>query len=335
MAKKIIMVAAMAAATWAVAKEDGDCETLNRKFGVPERIAFRPSKDTGAPVAALTSRHGSCEIDLMGARVLSYLPAGQRPVLFLPRSMKLDPPAWKHGGIPVCWPWFGRNGEPGSVVHGFARQMTFSVRSAKCSDDATEITLALTSSDETRRIWPYDFELELKVSVSTSLDLVLTARNTGKEKFWYTEGFHPYFSLSDAAATSVRGLDGATVCDARAAKADGSPFNAKDFSATWQGDLMVDRDYDHVFTPKGGEFAIFDPKLNRTIAIRAQGNKKLVVWHPTPDYDKENMEPGDCRRMVCVEPATLFRDEGAWLEPNATHRLRMTIQSNPGDGSVR
>jgi len=37
---------------------------------------------------------------------------------------------------------------------------------------------------------------------------------------------------------------------------------------------------------------------------------------------------------VCVEPATLFRDEGYWLEPGTTHELRMAIQSDPNDGSV-
>ncbi len=313
---------------------NNDCQDLNRRFGAPERIVFRPSQDTGVPVVALANKYGSCEIDLKGARVLSYRPTGQQPVLFLPKSMKAEPAAWTHGGIPVCWPWFGRNGEPGSASHGFARQMTFSVRSSEYSEDSTEITLALASSDETRRIWPYDFDLEIKVSISMSLNVTLTARNTGKEKFFYTEGFHPYFNLSDAATVKVRGVDGAPVCDAREAKADGSPFTAKDFDSKWQGDLTVDRDYDHVFTTKDGEYAIFDPTINRTIVIRAHGNKKLVIWHPPADYGEANMQPGDNRRMVCVEPATLFRDEGEWLEPGATHQLRMAIQSDPNDGSV-
>ena len=305
---------------------------LNSRFGAPGRIVFRTGF-AGYPTAVLANQYGAAEVALLGGNVLSYRPTGHAPVVFRPakKDDEYNRGDKFHGGIPVCWPQFGNRFSKDLPQHGFASKMVFEVRGTEYSEEKTELTLGLRSTDETRKLWPHDFDLELKVSVSTSLDLVLTARNTGKEKFWYTEGFHPYFSLSDAAATRVRGLDGATVCDARAAKADGSPFNAKDFTATWQGDLMVDRDYDHVFTPKGGEYAIFDPKLNRTIAISAQGNKKLVVWHPKPDYDKENMEPGDCRRMVCVEPATLFRDEGAWLEPNATHQLRMTIRSRSGN----
>ena len=315
---------------------NADCEELNRRFGAPGRIVFRPSPDTGAPVVALANQYGACEIDLKGARVLSYRPTGQQQVIYLPRNMKADDAAaWTHGGIPVCWPWFGRNGEPGSAGHGFARTQTFAVRATEYSEDATEITLALTANDETRKVWPHDFDLEVKVSVSMSLNVTLKATNTGKERFWYTEGFHPYFLLSGGEkAAKVRGVDGATVCDASKPKADGTYFNAKDFKETWKGDLAVDRDYDHVFTPKGGEYALFDPTLNRTIVIRARGNKKLVVWRPAPADCGGNMAPDDWKRMVCVEPATLFRDEGEWLEPGATHELRMAIQSDPNDGSV-
>ena len=313
------------------APTNADCDALNRRFGAPERIVFRPSPDTGAPVAVLANKYGACEIDLKGARVLSYRPTGQQPVLYLPRNMKAEPDKWTHGGIPVCWPWFGRNGEPGSAGHGFARTKVFEVRASEYSEDATEITFGLVSDEETRKIWPYDFDLEIKVSVSMSLNVTLTAKNTGKEKFLYTEGFHPYFLLSGSQAAKVRGVDGAPVCDAR--KGDTLP-TAKDFSTVWKGDLTVDTDYDHVFTVKSGEYAIFDPGLNRTIVVRARGNKKLVIWRPTPEDCGGNMAPDDWKRMVCVEPATLFRDEGEWLEPGATHELRMAIQSDPNDGSV-
>ena len=314
---------------------NADCEALNRRFGAPERIVFRPSADSGAPIVVLANKYGTCEVDLMGARVRTYRPTGQQPVLFLPRNMKpAEPGGWTHGGIPVCWPWFGRNGEPGSAGHGFARAQVFSVRASEYSEDATEITLALVSSDATRKIWPYEFDLEVKISVSMSLNVTLTAQNTGKQRFWCTEGFHPYFLVRDGAPAKVRGVDGAPVCDARAAKADGAPFTAADFTAKWQGDLTVDTDYDHVFTPKDGEYALFDPGLNRTIVIRARGNRKLVVWRPAPADCGGNMAPDDWKRMVCVEPATLFRDEGYWLEPGAKHELRMAIQSDPNDGSV-
>lgn len=315
---------------------NANCDALNRQFGAPGRIVFRPSPDTGAPVAVLANQYGTCEIDLLGARVLSYRPTGQQQVIFLPKNMKREDGGWSHGGIPVCWPWFGRNGEPGSKSHGFARGQVFEVRASEYSEDATEVTFGLTASDETRKVWPYDFDLEVKISVSMSLNITMTAKNTGSERFWYTEGFHPYFLLrGDGEPAKVRGVDGESVCDARVAKADGTQFNVNDFKGPWKGDLTIDTDYDHVFSSvKGNEYAIFDPGLKRTIVIRSRGNKKLVVWRPAPADCGGNLAPDDWKRMVCVEPATLFRDEGEWLEPGATHELRMAIQSDPNDGSV-
>ncbi len=314
---------------------NADCDALNRRFGAPGRIVFRPSPDTGAPVAVLANKYGTCEVDLKGAHVLSYRPTGQQQVFLLPKNMKVPAGKWTHGGVPLCWPWFGRSGEPGTPGHGFAHYQVFEVRGSEYSEESTEVTFGITATDETRKLWPYEFDLEVKVSISMSLNITMTAKNTGKEKFWYTEGFHPYFLLrGDGEPAKVRGVDGASFCDARNAKPDGSLFNAKDFTGAWSGDLTVDTDYDHVFNAKGGEYAIFDPGLKRTIVIRSLGNKKLVVWRPTPADCGGNMAPDDWKRMVCVEPATLFRDEGDWLEPGATHELRIAIQSDPNDGSV-
>ena len=310
---------------------NADCEDLNRRYGAPGVIVFRPSNDTGAPVVVLANKYGVAEIDLKGARVLSYRPTGQQQVLFLPKSMAAKPEEWTHGGVPVCWPWFGRNGEPGSAGHGFVRTRVFAVRASEYSEDAAEITLALASDAETKKLWPYDFDLEVKVSVSMSLNLTLTAKNTGSEKFWYTEGFHPYFRVMNADNCRVRGVDGAKYCNT---VTDPAPFTAEKFTHVQAGDLTTVAPLDHVFTAPNGEYALYDEGLKRTIVVRSRGNKKLVVWRPSPKECTGNLQPEDSAHMTCVEPATLFRDEGEWLEPGAKHELRVAIQSDPNDGSV-
>lgn len=310
---------------------NADCEDLNRRYGAPGRIVFRPSPDTGVPVVVLANKYGTAEIDLLGAHVFSYRPTGQQQVLFMPKTLDRSQGKWRHGGVPVCWPWFSGNGEPGSASHGMARTQVFAVKATEYSEDATEITLALVSDAETKKLWPYDFELEVKVSVSMSLNLTLTSTNTGAEKFWVTEGFHPYFLVRDAVACKVRGVDGKTFCDTLTQPA---PFTKDSFAKKWEGDLVVEGERDHVFDAPNGEYALFDPGVNRTIVIRSRGNKKLIVWHPAPSYSEGKIGPGEGARMVCVEPATIFRDEGYWLEPGAKHELRMAIQSDPNDGSV-
>jgi len=307
-----------------------DCDALNRRWGAPERIVFRPS-ESGSPVVVLVNRYGACEVQLFGAQVLSYRPTGQLPVLFRPRTMRFDSDKEVHGGIPVCWPWFGACGEPGTGKHGLARYAHWSVRATEYSEDLTEITLGLTDSPGTRALWPHAFALEYKISVSQKLTLSLKAKNTGDAPFLVTEGFHPYFSVRDAAATRVLGVGG---CDYVYTKEEGRPAH------THTGDLPLNFAGSKVFAfPKGkplNEAVLMDDGLRRALALVSRGCSKLVVWNPGPIDSGafENLAADDWKRFVCVEPATLFREDGYTLAPGEEHVLQAAIQSVPDDGSV-
>lgn len=74
--------------------------------------------------------------------------------------------------------------------HGFARDMVFEPRER--SDSA--VTLALRDSEETRRHYPFSFELTLTFSVAgQALDIAVTATNTGTGVMPASFGFHPAF----------------------------------------------------------------------------------------------------------------------------------------------
>jgi len=306
------------------------CEVLNRRWGAPGRIVFRPS-ESGSPVVALANQYGSCEVQLYGAQVLSYRPTGNMPVLFQPESMRFDTDEEVHGGIPVCWPWFGATGPEGSVKHGLARYCHWRVSASEYSEDMTEITLALASDAATRAVWPHDFTLAYKITLSQKLTLSLEAKNTGAEPFRVTEGFHPYLRVRAAAATSVLGVNG---CDYVYNREEGMPVH------TNVGDVPVDFAGSKIYTfPVGkplNEAALLDPGLRRAIAIVSRGAAKLVVWNPGAirPGEFENLLPEETTRFVCVEPATLFRDAGYDLAPGAVHVLQCAIQSVPDDGSV-
>lgn len=299
-----------------------NCEELNRRYGAPERIVFRYGRQ-GSPVVALANQYGSAEVSLFGGEVVSYRPTGNLPVLFTPPEMSFGPDKADHGGIPVCWPWFGMNGPDGSYGHGFARRSLWRTVGSEYSEDVSEITLALDCTEETKKLWPHDFALQLKVSVSMKLTLTLKTTNTGKEPFEITEGFHPYFLVRDRDAITVRGLDGCPFCDAR---------KGRTIDGTWSGDLVFNTEYDHVFTVKKNEFAIIDPGLRRAIAIVSRGNTKLVCWNPgAADLPDRNLtSKDDWRKFVCVEPATLFKEDSTIkIAPGESHELVMAIQSVP------
>jgi glucose-6-phosphate 1-epimerase len=293
-------------------------EELNMRYGAPGRIVFRKGF-AGYPEVVLANKYGTAEIALLGANVLSYRPTGHSPVLFRPSKRDYNRGESIHGGLPVCWPQFGKLAIEGMSAHGFARVMPFEVRGTTYSEDMTEITLGLKSSADTKALWPFDFDLEFKVSVSMKLNLKLTTKNTGDAAFGFTAGFHPYFLVRERDNVSVRGLDGCQYVDAR------------DMSThVLSGDLAMNSEADHVFTLKSEpkhEFALMDPGLNRAIAMVSTGGGSAVVWNPGPAAKLADCEDGDWRKFVCVEPVTAWPKYGAMLAPGESHSLVAAIQS--------
>lgn len=292
---------------------------LNTRYGAPGRIVFRQGH-CGYPEVVLANKFGAAEIALLGANVLSYKPTGHTPVIFRPKKRDYNRGESFHGGIPICWPQFGRLAIPNMAVHGFARMMPFSVRATQYSEDMTEITLALKSTEVTKSLWPYDFDLEVKISVSMKLNLKLTTKNTGEKPFEFTAGFHPYFLVRERNDVTLRGLDGCKYIFAE----DMSEHVQKD-------DLKLNIDADHVYTHKEEikhEFAILDPGLKRALAMVTTGNECAVVWNPGLKIKLADLEEDDWRKFVCVEPVTIWPKALQSLKPGEKHELVVAIQSS-------
>lgn len=264
---------------------------------------------------ALTNRFGALKVSLRGAQVRSYKSAGMaEDVLFAPKTMTLAGTKDDRGGIPVCWPWFGRNGEPGTESHGFARYSFFEVRGQQETDDGTTLVLGLKPTDETRKVWPYEFDLEYTIRLGATLDLSLRTRNTDARPVKITEGLHPYWRVSDRRKVRVDGLDGCQYCFADVSQVA---------DQTWKGTFVPDRHFDHVFTLAKREQTITDAGLGRTVVLRGRGYSKIVIW--TPEGQFENLSAEDALHFVCVEPATLFRPDAYTLAPGEEHVLSVSI----------
>ena len=296
-----------------------DIAQLNQRFGAPGRIAFRGGF-AGYPTAVLANQYGAAEIALLGGNVLSYRPTGHAPVVFRPakKDAEYNRGDKFHGGIPVCWPQFGNRFSKELPQHGFASKMVFDVRGTEYSEEKTELTLGLKSTDETKCLWPHDFDLELKVSVTMKLNLSLATTNTGTEPFEFSCGFHPYFVLRERDAATVRGIDG---LECILAQRDGDV-------GVRRGDLVLDHAPDDVFVlpdePRH-EFAVIDPGLRRAIAVVSTGNSREVVWNCGAET-LVDCGPEDWRRFVCVEPVSDWPG-GRRLDPGETYTLTAAIQS--------
>lgn len=73
--------------------------------------------------------------------------------------------------------------------HGFAREKKFTV-----SDDGTTFTLS--SNEETKKVYPFDFSLSIQYSLNKNeLKVTYTVENTGTETMYFSLGAHPAFAV--------------------------------------------------------------------------------------------------------------------------------------------
>jgi glucose-6-phosphate 1-epimerase len=214
-----------------------------------------------------------CEIGLQGAQVLSYVPAPDGRDLLWCSPARLQPGRPVRGGIPLCWPWFSRQGQAASAVqHGFARRMRWELRQAQESADGTVlVTLALTTptggwpdSD-----WPEACTAEARISIGAELTVRLISRNDSDGPVRLTQALHTYLSVGNVHQCTLHGLQGRDYLDNLQGLARCHQH------APWQFDAACDR----IYLETASEHQLEDPLLGRTLVIRSQGSGSTVVWN--------------------------------------------------------
>jgi glucose-6-phosphate 1-epimerase len=249
-----------------------------------------------AAVLVLTNGFGRVEVDPRGAHLLSYRPHGEREVFF--RSEKrFAPPKWYHGGMPVCWPWFGKNGDPGTPAHGLVWSREWRLIDHENGAQASRAHLVLEEPDA----WRLDYTITLDERLEVKLDM----KNLGKERFVVTTGLHPYFSVSDLENVHIVTPKGSIRC----------------FPGMDGGRRLGEGTYD-----------IVDAGWRRTIRLKTFGNTRLVIWNAGPDRDiVSGLAENEWRRYVCVEPAVIPRGDGFYLMSGESRSLGMSICVNDTD----
>ena len=317
--KTIMMLPLAALLAAGCERSEMGIDELNAKFGAPGRIVFRDGF-AGYPEAVLANKYGTAEVALLGANVLSYRPTGLGETLFRPAKRDYNRGDKFHGGIPVCWPQFGRRFSKDLPQHGFASKLVFEVRGTEYTEEKTVITLGVRSDDATRSLWPADFDFEVTVTVSMKLNVLMRTKNTGSAPFDFSCGFHPYFLLRERDETVVRGLDGAKFVD-------GTTDELRE--GVQKGDFALTFAPDHIFFMSAAprhEYAIVDAKAGRAVAVAARGNDRAVVWNEGGDCVCDHVA-SDWRKFVCVEPVSDWPG-GRTLAPGAVYELEMAVQAS-------
>ena len=217
----------------------------------------------------LKTDSASCAIETDGARVLSFKGPDGVEALWNADPVQLSDAKWAHGGIPVCWPWFGVNGRVD--IHGTAWRRPFSVASRREDKNRCELVL----------VWDEgDVRLEYTLVLRDSLKLELKTTNCGKRDFSFSAGFHPYFRVGER--------DRATVCGAAPQP------------------IAMTRALDDVYPTQPGSCSVcrlHDAALDRTLFIFCENATDVNVWNPGAEKNCPGTVPGDeWRRFVSVEP---------------------------------
>ncbi|TVU55298.1 MAG: aldose epimerase [Arthrospira sp. PLM2.Bin9] len=134
-------------------------------------------------------------------------------LLYMDEERFADPSLTVRGGIPILFPICGnlpdnsytyQNREYGLKQHGFARDLPWTVRKQD-QTNAASITVGLTSNDETRSLYPFDFELEFTYTLKgNGLEIFQRYTNLSglvnsmpPESMPFSTGLHPYFWVPD------------------------------------------------------------------------------------------------------------------------------------------
>jgi glucose-6-phosphate 1-epimerase len=274
-----------------------------------------------------------CEIALFGAQVLSFVPRHDGRDLLWCSDARLAPARPFRGGIPVCWPWFARQGVAESAPqHGFVRTLPWRVVSIEeAADSASDgrgggadaspdkVTIVMAPDDAAFAVaagiadWPADCTPTLTVAIGRDLTVTLATLNRSEQTLTLTQALHTYFRVGDVAAVGVDGLQGLNYLDKL------SGFAEFTQSAAWTFEGACDR----IYLQSGPQHAIHDPILGRRVDIHAEGSASTVVWNPGADGVRafEDIPPGDWFQYLCIEAANCGPLNIVALEPGEQVRL--------------
>ncbi|MEN5040600.1 lytic murein transglycosylase [Stenotrophomonas sp. TWI1149] len=274
----------------------------------------------GFPAWTVETPFATAAISVFGGQLLSYVPKGGQDVMWLsPSAQPLPTPI--RGGTPVCWPYFGRQGQGNDVPsHGFVRNVPWTLQQARREADGTMVlTLAPPVLEN------LDLRLRMELRIGRTLEQRLITENTGRQPVAFTQALHNYFHVSDAMQVSVEGLDGLSYLD---------KFENYAAPRQQQGEwsLRDPRDpgrSDRIYTQAGGRYLLKDPGLKRRIEITTTGSRSLVAWNPGEAGASRMADVGaGWRNYVCLEAANAGPDV-VTLAAGASHTLTQTFRVLP------
>lgn len=231
-----------------------------------------------------------------GGMISELILAGES-LLYLDKETFFDLNKNVRGGIPILFPICGALTEKQydwnskkyhMDNHGFARNMEWSIEKTSVAENKAEVTLKLTSTQETLKAYPFSFSVYFTYLIQDNkLTIKQKYMNHSAEEMPFYAGFHPYF----------KGNHKETSYSIPSTKR----FDYHDLQWKLEGNLQPDYPINEaqVFTDlKNNSVSFIDEESKNEIKLLFGSEFKYVaVWS-----EKEN-------EYVCVEPWMGLMDE--------------------------
>lgn len=295
-------------------------DSLAKQFNA-EGVQF--SMQQNLLVLEVENRFATAKITNHGASVLSYVPkqgpSAEIDLLWVSDQAVFDGSKPVRGGIPVCWPWFGKAEDPELPAHGFVRNRVWQVEQvSNLENGVTEVVLSTHSDDASLAIWPHAFDLTLRVEIGEKLTMTLISHNPNAYDISITEAFHSYFNVADCREVEVVGLEGSRVLDKLT---DADAF-------IQQGPVRIHPPIDNVYLEQAGEVSFADVSRNRRILVEKNNGRSTVVWNPGAEGVRafQDIDDNAWQGMLCVEAGNVL-DNAVVIPAESRHLFSMTLSA--------
>lgn len=276
-----------------------DIEQLDEKFSIEGELGFA-ELENDLVFITVSNKFADADICLYGAHVTSFRPHNSIDLLWMSEESNFEFGKPIRGGIPVCFPWFGpHKTNPEFPQHGFARLIYWDVVSTLTNTiGETEILLSHSSNEETKKLWPFDYEAEILIVIGQTLKVSLKITNKSDVTFDYTCALHSYFNLSAIENITIEGLKGV------------SYFNqlTNSFDIQYEEKLEIMEATTRHYLNTESYVVIEDNVFRRRIRVDKKGSKVTTVWNPWSEACASigDLADDSFETFVCVEATNAF-----------------------------
>ena len=249
------------------------------------------NKDQGILVFKLDKNNYIKFCPERGGVITNWVSEGKE-ILYFDEKRFMDNTKSIRGGIPILFPICGNLNTTSSVFgtdylqltqHGFARDLQWQY---SLSENEKSLCLFLNESKQTKKYYPYDFELKIEVTLKINcLKFEITIHNKTDIVMPINFGLHPYFNVSDF--KNLVFINNPLNCQNQEKNIISDTSNELN-----NIDLGVD-----LLMYTSGKSSFLDKIFKRQISLNHPYPFDLaVIWSDPP------------RRMICLEPWTSPRN---------------------------